>query len=313
MNWAFTEEQDQLAALARQILTENLSEERMREIEARDDRFDDQLWKLLKDAGVLDVRSYDLVAWCRVLIEVGRTVAPVPVLPATVASFFVDDERLIVPAIVGAGDGVKTNVAAGTIADAFLDVHGDALRLFSADDVVIERQVVTDLNAEATVSFGEATTELVLENEAERLVRLYTLGLCAVQLGVCERALELTAEYAKTRVQFDRPIATFQAVGARLADAVIDVEAIRLTMWQAAWALSEGLPCDTEIATAKFWASDAGHRVAHTAVHVHGGMGIDLDYHLNRYFVAAKRIEFALGNATEQLVNIGRALAAEPS
>jgi hypothetical protein len=73
MDWSFTEEQDQLAALTRQILEENLSEERMREIEAREDRFDEQLWKLLKDAGILDVRSYDLVGWCRVLIEVGRT------------------------------------------------------------------------------------------------------------------------------------------------------------------------------------------------------------------------------------------------
>src|ERR671923_2395868 len=137
------------------------------------------------------------------------------------------------------------------------------------------------------------------------LIRHYTVGLCALQLGICERAVELTAEYSKERVQFERPIATFQAVGQRLADAFIDVEGIRLTMWEAAWRLSEGLPCDQEIATAKFWASDAGHRVAHPAVHVHGGVGIDLDYHLNRYFVAAKRIEFALGGPTEHLVALG--------
>ena len=315
MDWSFTEEQDQLAALTRQILEENLSEERIREIEAREDRFDEQLWKLLKDAGVLDVHSYDLVGWCRVLIEVGRTVAPVPVLPATVASFFVDDEHLVVPAIVGLGDtsGVKTNVAGGTIADAFLEAHGGTLKLFRADDVGVERQVVTDLSTEALVTFAGAEPELVIDGAAERLVRLYTLGLCAVQLGICERALELTAEYAKTRVQFDRPIATFQAVGQRLADAFIDVNAIRLTLWQAAWCLAEGLPCDTELQTAKFWAADGGNRVAHTAVHIHGGMGIDLDYHLNRYFVAAKRIEFALGTASEQLVAIGRSLASEPA
>jgi 3-oxocholest-4-en-26-oyl-CoA dehydrogenase beta subunit len=315
MDWSFTEEQDQLAALTRQILEENLSEERMREIEAREDRFDEQLWKLLKDAGILDVRSYDLVGWCRVLIEVGRTVAPVPVLPATVASFFVDDERLVVPAIVGLrdGSGVKTTVAGGTIAGAFLEAHGGTLKLFGADDVGVERQVVTDLSSEARVTFAGAEPELVIDGAAEHLVRLYTLGLCAVQLGVCERALELTAEYSKQRVQFDRPIATFQAVGQRLADAYIDVNAIRLTLWQAAYRLAEGLDCETEVAVAKFWAADAGHRVAHTAVHVHGGMGIDLDYHLNRYFVAAKRIEFALGGATEQLVRIGQALAEEPA
>ena len=66
------------------------------------------------------------------------------------------------------------------------------------------------------------------------------------------------------------------------------------------------------MATAKFWAADGGHRVAHTAVHVHGGVGIDVDHPLHRYFVAAKRNEFELGAATAQLLRIGAALAAEP-
>jgi alkylation response protein AidB-like acyl-CoA dehydrogenase len=136
-----------------------------------------------------------------------------------------------------------------------------------------------------------------------------TVGLCALQAGVLARALELTAEHAKTRVQFGRPIGSFQAVAQRLADAYIDVEAVRLTMWQAAWRLAAGLPATTEAATAKFWAADAGHRVAHTAVHVHGGVGIDTDHPLHRYFVAAKRAEFELGGATTQLRRIGAALA----
>jgi acyl-CoA dehydrogenase len=136
-----------------------------------------------------------------------------------------------------------------------------------------------------------------------------TVALCAQQLGVVERALEMTAEYARTRVQFGKPIGSFQAVSQRLADGYIDVEAVRLTMWQAAWELAAGQPSETAIATAKFWAADAGHRVAHTAVHVHGGVGIDLDYPLHRYFLAAKQGEFALGGATAQLRRIGAALA----
>ena len=116
-----------------------------------------------------------------------------------------------------------------------------------------------------------------------------------------ERALELTAAYARSREQFGKPIGSFQAVSQRLADGYIDVEGIRLTLWQAAWRLGEGLPCETEIATAKFWAAEAGHRVAHTAVHVHGGVGIDTDGDVHRYFVAAKHNEFALGGATAQL------------
>jgi alkylation response protein AidB-like acyl-CoA dehydrogenase len=136
-----------------------------------------------------------------------------------------------------------------------------------------------------------------------------TVGLCALQLGVTERALELTAEYARTRQQFGRPVGAFQAVAQRLADAHIDVEAIRLSMWQAAWRANEGLPCDAEVATAKFWAADGGHRVAHTAVHVHGGVGIDTSHPLHRYFTAAKRHEFALGGATAQLRRLGALLA----
>jgi acyl-CoA dehydrogenase len=162
------------------------------------------------------------------------------------------------------------------------------------------------------------------------LVARGTVGLCALQLGVTERALELTAEYARTRQQFGRPIGSFQAVAQRLADAYIDVEAIRLTMWQAAWQLAgapdapdttaaDGAAADggpagaaaagAAVATAKFWAADAGHRVAHTAVHVHGGMGIATSYPLHRYFTAAKHNEFALGGATAQLRRLGAALA----
>jgi acyl-CoA dehydrogenase len=147
------------------------------------------------------------------------------------------------------------------------------------------------------------------------LVARGTVGMCAVQAGVLERALELTAEYARSREQFGRPIGSFQAVAQRLADAYIDVEAVRLTMWQAAWLLATGQPGGPEagaaVASAKFWAADAGHRVAHTAVHVHGGMGIDTSYPVHRYFVAAKRAEFTLGGATAQLLRLGDILARE--
>jgi acyl-CoA dehydrogenase len=136
-----------------------------------------------------------------------------------------------------------------------------------------------------------------------------TIGLSALQLGVAERALELTAEYARTRQAFGRAIGAFQAVAQRLADAYIDVEAMRLTMWQAAWRLETGLDAEAEIATAKFWAADGGHRVAHTAVHVHGGVGIDVSHPVHRYFAAAKRNEYALGGATAQLLHLGAVLA----
>jgi len=125
------------------------------------------------------------------------------------------------------------------------------------------------------------------------------------------KALEMTTADSKERVQFDVPIATFQAVGHRLADCYIDVEGLRLTLWQAVWQLEEGRPANTEVAVAKYWAAEAAHRVGHAVVHVHGGTGIDNDYPLHRYFIAAKAIEFALGGATDQLLHIGATFARE--
>ena len=219
--------------------------------------------------------------------------------------------------------GVKTAVLAGPRADLLLvpaaAPQGVTVFLVAPDDdgATVQRQQVTDGDsAGRLVLAGVALPdERVLGSAAagaeitDWLVAHGTVGLCALQFGVVERALELTAEYARSRVQFGRPIGSFQAVAQRLADAYIDVEAVRLTMWQAAWRLSAGLPSDTAVATAKFWAADAGHRVAHTAVHVHGGVGVDVSYPLHRYFVAAKHNEFALGGATAQLRRIGAALA----
>ena len=95
----------------------------------------------------------------------------------------------------------------------------------------------------------------------------------------------------------------------RLADGHIDVLGQRLTLWQAAWRLQEGLPAGDAVAVAKLWAADAGHRLAHTAVHVHGGVGIDLDGETHRYFTVAKRLEAAYGGATEHALELGRSLA----
>ena len=136
-----------------------------------------------------------------------------------------------------------------------------------------------------------------------------TAALASTAVGVCESALRITADYTKTREQFGRPIATFQAVGQRAADAYIDTEAVRLTALQAAWRIHEGLPAETEVAVAKFWAADGGQRVVHAAQHLHGGMGVDRDYPVHRYFLWAKSIELTLGGATTQLLKIGRALA----
>ena len=219
--------------------------------------------------------------------------------------------------------GARTKVAYGPVADAFLvpaeTGSGTKVFLVSAADAGV---TVTPLR---TTGHGSvAHLELAgVPAGAERVVggsevvdwltTRQTLGLSAFQLGVLARALEMTAEYAREREQFDRPIGSFQAVAQRLADGYIDIKGLRLTVTQAAWRLSEDLPADVDVRTAAFWAAEAGHRVAHTAVHVHGGVGIDTDHPVHRYFLAAKQAEFAVGSATGQLLVIGRELADTPA
>ncbi len=219
--------------------------------------------------------------------------------------------------------GTRTQVGYGPVADAFLvpaeSDSGTTVFLIAANDPGVS---VTALETTGLGSIGHLRLDGV-EADSQRIVggedvvswiaTLGVLGRSAFQLGVLDRGLQMTAEYARTREQFDRPIGSFQAVGQRLADGYIDVKGLRLTLTQAAWRLSEELPADNEVSTAAFWAADAGHRVAHTIVHIHGGVGIDTDHPVHRYFLAAKQTEFALGGATAALLRIGRELADTPA
>lgn len=219
--------------------------------------------------------------------------------------------------------GTRTQVGFGPVADGFLvpaqTDSGAAVFLIAVDDPGV---TVTALQTTGLGSAGYLTLDGTEVGAARKvggaevvvwLETLATLGRSAFQLGVLERGLQMTAEYARTREQFDRPIGSFQAVGQRLADGYIDVKGLRLTLTQAAWRVSEDLPADIDVASAAFWAADAGHRVAHTIVHVHGGVGVDTDHPVHRYFLAAKETEFALGGATGQLRRIGRELAETPA
>ena len=143
---------------------------------------------------------------------------------------------------------------------------------------------------------------------ADLLAELSLLGACAQQYGVTRQAVAMTAGYAKTRKQFDRPIGSFQAVAHRLADGYIDVLGQELTLWKAAFRLDAGLPAQAALASAKFWAAESGHRVAHSTVHVHGGVGVDLTGDAHRYYSMAKYLEFLYGGAHHHAAALGRAL-----
>jgi alkylation response protein AidB-like acyl-CoA dehydrogenase len=135
-------------------------------------------------------------------------------------------------------------------------------------------------------------------------------ALAGMQVGTCEEALRRTAEFTGERKQFGAPIGSFQAVAMRAADAFIDIEAIRSTFWQAMWRLSEGLDAEPEVRAAKYFACIGGHRVVYSTQHLHGGLGVHVEYPIHRYFLFAKHTEFMLGGRTTQLAKMGAYLAA---
>ena len=125
-----------------------------------------------------------------------------------------------------------------------------------------------------------------------------------------------TAAYVTERKQFDKPIGTFQAVCHRMADCYIDAAAIHLSMLQAASKLDESGVDDIVdpklVSVAKYWASYSGSRIGHADLHLHGGICIDLDYSIHRYFLWSKHLELQLGAGTPQLARLGEVLAREP-
>lgn len=143
------------------------------------------------------------------------------------------------------------------------------------------------------------------------LLERATTAVCAVQAGVSDAAVRLTGRYTTEREQFGRAIATFQAVGQRAADAYVETQAIRLTMLQAAWRLDNGAPATAQVAAAKYFAAEGGQRVARASQHLHGGIGVDREYPLHRYFLRAKELELLLGGAHPQLVRLGGLLASD--
>jgi alkylation response protein AidB-like acyl-CoA dehydrogenase len=370
MDFSFSEEQQQIADLAKQIFTDKAPHERVRQIErAGGPRFDRELWTEVAKAGLLGIAvpqthggaGLGFLEVALIVEQMARAAAPIPLLETVVlgalplaelgsaaqqaawlpkivdgsailtAALTEDQTDLERPTTIARKDGsswritgVKTCVPAGELADLLLvsaNADGRPVILLveaSTPGLKTEPLVTTSGQPEARIELDDvrvgadgllgdaAKGAHALEWIAERA----TAALCCVALGVTEQALAMTAEYTKSRKQFDQPIAMFQAVGQRLADAYVDVEAIRLTTWQAAWRLAAGLPAAPQVAIAKFWAGSGGQRVVHTAQHLHGGMGVDRDYPLHRYFLYAKQLELTLGGPTTQLRKLGRLIAA---
>lgn len=362
MDFSFTEDQETVGKVARQLLEHRATPEHLTDIEAGEVRYDAALWSELAASDLLGIALPEAVGGsgagflelCLVLAEVGWSVAPAPVYPTLVLGAdtiarhgdsaiqqtylpgVVDGSVVLTAALAEPGnsnpaaprttiarregdgwliDGTKELVPAGQLAAAIVvsAVADDGPGLFVVDTdsagVQIDPVETTHGEPYADVTFtGAMGRRLGGGDDGDIVGALYTralIGLCAIQIGVTDRALRIAASYTAEREQFGRPIGSFQAVQQRMADAFIDTEAIRWTTWHAAWLIAQGRPADREAAIAKFWAAEAGSRVVATAQQVHGGMGIDVTYPLSRYYLWAKNIELALGSASQQLARLG--------
>ncbi|ORB63985.1 acyl-CoA dehydrogenase family protein [Mycolicibacterium tusciae] len=366
MDFTFTEEQETIAKVARQLFEHRSTPTRLTELEAGDVRYDAALWQELAKADLLGIAlpedvggtGHGFLELALLLAELGASVAPVPLYATlllgadTIARYgdasqrrhylrdVVTGERILTAAVAeparsdptapatsarrdGDGwrlDGSKELVPAAQLAQTILipatiDGENAGVFLLDANAGGVEIRPVDTTNgepyADVFLDGARVVDDGCLAGDGREIVEsMHTrglVGLCAIQLGVTERALRMAASYTTEREQFGRPIGSFQAVQQRMADAFIDVEAIRWTTWQAAWLLGEGRQAVREASIAKFWAAEAGARVVATAQQVHGGIGIDTTYPLFRYFLWAKHNELTLGSATQQLARLGAA------
>lgn len=371
MDFSYSEDQEALRELARKILEEQVTHDRLKQVEATDEHVDRQVWSELAKANLLGVpfpeahggSGMTLPELAILLEEVGRAVAPVPLHAAVVlaglpiAHFGSDEQKQrFLPALIsgdillsgaltepGAEDPQGPQATARRDGDAWVLTGTKGLAPYAhvADRVLVAARVegglgifLVDPSAAGVTGRPVGVTNhephSMLELEEARVPAVDVLGepgaqgreiarwvterailsQCCLALGVADRALEMTAEYTRERKQFDRPIGSFQAVHQRAGDSYIDVIAMRLSMLRALHLVEAGEDARDALAVAKYWSAEAGNRVTYAAQHLHGGIGLDVDYPLHRYFLWARQLSQTLGGATRQLVEIGELLAA---
>jgi len=134
-------------------------------------------------------------------------------------------------------------------------------------------------------------------SEVQKVIERAAVAKCCEVVGNMQKVLEMTIDYAKERKQFDRPIGSFQIIQHYCADMATDVDGSRFSTYQAAWMLSENLPCAKEIAVAKAWVGEASQRVIALAHQIHGAIGVTMAHELHYYTRRAKAAESTFGDA----------------
>ena len=311
MDFELNDDQQALRDAARDLLDARSSSALVRAFVDSGAAYDAELWKSMVDQGWTGIAVAETgggvgLGWVEVAVlleEVGAHVAPAPILQQVVA----------LDALAGtewadgllAGDAIATVAASGArevvpyapTASVAVCVRGDELVAVAVDSA---REPAMDITREVgwlDPSTGDATV-LGGPDAVQAFVDRGATAYAAELLGGAQRLLDLSVEYAKDRVQFDKPIGSFQAVKHRCADMLVDVEGMRSAVYYAAWCIAAGDP-DASVAasTAKAWCSDASKRVAGSALQVHGGIGFTWEHDVHLFLKRAQLDQLAFGDA----------------
>jgi alkylation response protein AidB-like acyl-CoA dehydrogenase len=284
--------------------------------ERRGEAFDAELWRAMDEQGWTAIEVTEAgggvglgtVELAVLVEEIGRHAAPAPLVPTVLAldAFASGGDDAWVARLLS-GDALAC-VAWDPAAPVPYAPSADIAVVCAADGVYAmevatrpAREPAMDLTRElGWLDFDPSRAHKLGGADARaRLIDRGATLASAEMLGGASRVLDMAVEYAKERVQFGRPIGSFQAIKHRCADMLVDVEGMRSTVYWAAWCLAaDDREASVAASTAKIWCSDSSKRVMASALQVHGGIGFTWEHDLHFYMKRAQLDQLAFGDAS---------------
>jgi alkylation response protein AidB-like acyl-CoA dehydrogenase len=322
MEFALSEEQQELTTTVRSLLTKRADSAAVRKAIESDAGYDQTLWQTLCEqigAAALaiperyDGAGFTLFESLLVLEEVGRALAPSPLLSslvtaeALIAAADEEARRRLLPRIAagepaafvhGTGpvlDGDRATVLVAATADGLVELDPGSVNSTwagSMDQTI--RLAHLDLTAASSTPIGDAAAAVA------RADLVGAVGVTALQVGLAARALEMTVAYSKERVQFGRPIGSFQALKHRMAEMLVLLEMSRSASWAASYAVSRSTDNAAELThVAKSYCGDALARIAGETIQIHGGIAITWEHDAHLVFKRAHALEQLFGSSRQ--------------
>ena len=205
-------------------------------------------------------------------------------------------------------NGTKVAVSYAEQADWLIVTADNAVVVVSprADGVTVTKTPTSNHSDEYSVTFADAEVDGVLDGATPRRVNQLTLAaIGAFASGLVAGALRLTADYVANREQFGKPLSTFQTVAAQLAEVYIASRTLTLAATSVVWRLSEGRDADEDIDILAYWLASQAPPVMQLCHHLHGGMGMDIAYPMDRYYSTIKDLTRLVGGPSHRLDLVG--------